>query len=415
LSELLSQWPFVVGMIVLMFASGLFSGSEAALFSLRDRDRRRLGRGGPAGRIVHTLLQDPERLLSAILFWNLLINMIYFALVAIVAQKLSWAGWFTGGCLLAMIFFSEMLPKSIAVMTPLRIAPAVGIPMSIAVAIVRPILPLVKWSNAAASRLIWPTFEPEPEIDLTDIERAIDLGTDDALLLRRERAAFRSLVGMAEMRVDELMRPRSKLTVVTPPLESTLLCEGTPPGGYLMVADPSDETAQTLVGSIAVRSLRPNQVDDLAAVIESVLYVPWSARVSQVFDRLDESDNHVAVVVNEYGEVVGALSADDILRSVLASTDRQDRAEDQIKQIGANHYRMPGSTSLRTLAKLLGIELPEERTATVAGHLQRHNERVPRVGDVAPLPPFELVVADEDEEGTWIEAWLGPESVGEQP
>jgi len=415
LSELISQWPFVAAMFVLIFASGLFSGSEAALFSLRDRDLRRLGRGGPAGRIVHALLQDPERLLSTILFWNLLINMIYFALVAIVAQRLTWATWFTGLSLLAIIFFSEMLPKSIAVMTPQRIAPAVGVPMSVAVAIVRPILPLVKWSNVAASRLIWPSFEPEPEIDLADIERAIDLGTDDALLLRRERAAFRSLVGMAEMRVDELMRPRSKLTIATPPLESTLLSDGSPPGGYLMVADPNDETGQTLIGSIAVRSLRPNQVDDLSLVIESVLYVPWTARVSQVFDQLDESDNHVAVVVNEYGDLVGALSADDILRSVLASTDRQDRAEDQIKQIGANHYRMPGSTSLRSLAKLLNAELPEERTATVAGHLQRNNERVPRVGDVAPLPPYELVVADEDDEDIWIEAWLGPESVGEQP
>ena len=413
MSELAAQWPFLLAMGLLIFASGLFSGSEAALFSMRDRDRKMLSRSGAAGRVVQRLLDNPDHLLAAILFWNLLINMIYFALVAIVSKDMSRPGVFTFVCLVTIIFFSEMLPKSVAVMTPVRIALGVGLPISFAVAVVRPILPIVRWTNDAASRLLWPTFEAEPEIDLADIERAIDLGTDDAMLIRRERAALQSLVSMSDTRANEMMRPRSKLQVATEPLDPSLLHDGSPPGGYLMVSDGGDDTGETWIGSIAVRLLRPQQFDDLKSAMDPVLYVPWSARVSQVYDDLDKQDLSVAVVVNEFGEVVGGLSIDDILRAVLAPRGGRDAAEDQIKRVGGDHYRMPGMTSLRTLARTLAIELPEERVATVSGYLQRHNQRVPRVGDVAPLAPYELVVTDEDEDDIWIEVWIGPDSPGD--
>lgn len=413
MSELAAQWPFLVAMLVLIVASGLFSGSEAALFSIRDRDQKRLMRGGGAGRMVAHLLETPDRLLAAILFWNLLINMIYFALVAIVAGETSRPGVFTFAALVTIIFCSEMLPKSVGVMKPLRIGVAVGVPVSIAVTIVSPILPIVRWANDAMARLLWPSFQPEPVIDLADIERAIDLGTDDAALIRRERAALQSLVAMAEIRADEMMRPRSRLRVLTPPLETSSLQEGSPPGGYIMVADPRDPTGETWIGTIAVRLLRPQQCGDLASATDPIMFTPWSSRVSHVYESLRQQELSVAVVVNEFGEIIGAISIDDILRGVLANKGQRDAAEDQIKRVGGDHYRMPGMTSLRALSRMLSIEVPEERAATVSGYVQRYNERVPRVGDVALLPPFELVVTDEDDDDIWIEAWRGPEGTGE--
>ena len=414
MNDLAQVLPWLIAMGVLILLSALFSGSEAALFSLRNRDRRRLHHGGPGGRVAAGLMEAPERLLSAILFWNLLTNMTYFGIASIVGARLqadqtagsSVAVAFTLASLLAIIFFSEMLPKSIAVLVPMRLSILLAPPLSVAVRIVSPVLPLVRVSNVAASRLIWPTFEPEPEIDLEDIERAIELGTEDAALLRRERDALRGLVEMAEIRVDELMRPRSRLRICSGPLDRSVLGDSPPPGGYLMLAEPESET---LFGAIGLRNLRPSQLDDLEEAIEPVLYVPWSALASQVLDRLNEEDRSVAVVVNEFGESIGALSVDDILRGVLSSdggADDWDQGEDPIRQLGTDHYRMSGGTSLRLLTKHLGVESPEERSATVAGYLQRYNERRPRTGDTAMLDRFELAVTGEDEENIWIEAYL---------
>ena len=129
--------PWLVPMIVLMFLSAFFSGAEAALFSLSGRDRRALARGPLGGRVAIKLLEDPESLLSTVLFWNLLINMTYFAIAAIIGAKLEPKGpavvaGFTLLSLVAIIFFSEMLPKSVAVLSPRRISRLAGPPLVVA-------------------------------------------------------------------------------------------------------------------------------------------------------------------------------------------------------------------------------------------------------------------------------------------
>ncbi len=411
MNALAGAWPWFIAMGVLILFSAFFSGSEAALFSLSRRGRNQLSRSGAGGRLAHRLLGNPDQLLSAILFWNLLINMTYFAIATIVGSRLetqgeggSTATWvFTLLTLLTIIFFSEMLPKSVAVLMPVEFSALVGPPLVLAVRMVQPILPLVNATNQVAKRLIWPTFEPEPDIELRDIARAIDLGTDDAELQQRDRIVFHGLVEMAEMRVSEIMRPRATLQLTTLPVDRSVLAQRRPPGGYLMVTDDEQKTISATIG---VRLLRPSQVDHLNDAIEPVVYSPWSAPVSEVWHRLNEDDLSVAVVVNEFGEVVGAISVDDILRRVLAPRHNRDEEDSQavtIESLGVDHYRVIGSASLRELAKRLSADLPDESIATVAGFIQRQTERFPRVGDTAVLDRFTLTVADQDNDVTWIE------------
>ena len=114
--------PWLIAMGLLIAGSAFFSASEAALFSLRQKDVRMLARGSHAQRLAAQLLEDPDRLLSAVLFWNLVINMAYFAMASIVGMSLekspAWGASanyaFAGGALLTIIFCSEMLPKSVA-------------------------------------------------------------------------------------------------------------------------------------------------------------------------------------------------------------------------------------------------------------------------------------------------------------
>jgi Mg2+/Co2+ transporter CorB len=420
LSWIAEVWPWLVAMGVLVLLSALFSGSEAALFSLNHRSRKSLARAGIGGRIASRLLEHPERLLSAILFWNLLINMTYFAIAAIVGSRLegapsagrSVAVLFTIVSLLAIIFFSEMLPKSVAVLAPMRLSVLVGAPLSLAVRLVSPLLPLVAFANLAASRLIWPGFQPEPEINLADIERAIELGTDDAALLQRERMALRGLVEMAETRVTELMRPRSKLWMCSDPSDRNVIADGLPSSGYLMV---TDATGELIVKAIGAWLLRPSQLDDLGSACEPVIYVPWSALVAGVLDQLNDEDRSVAVVVNEFGEMQGAVSIDDILRRVLAPRQEEDFfGQYSIQELEPNHYRVLGTVSVRGLAKRLGIHISGEGITTVAGFIQRHNERLPRPGDSAPMGRFTLTVTEQTDNAIWIDVIAKPDQAEDQ-
>ncbi len=324
--------PWIAPMGILLIGSALMSGSEAALFSLRSHDLKKM-RTGP-GKLAADLLRAPEQLLSGILFWNLLINMSYFAMVGIVGARLETASkggagaavTFTVANLLIVIFFSEMLPKSIAVLAPRRFATLCGVPLSIALAVVRPVLPAVRIANLAARRLIWPGFEPEPELDIAAIERAIDLGTGDTALAVREQSALKNLVQLTDLRVDACMRPRSTLPLCHPPVTPEILAEtlskslepvpdgGQPPTGYLLVIEPGGDH---IVGSLNVEQLRPSQFDRATSSIEPVCYVPWSSGVSLVLDHLQRQRRSVAVVVNEFGDTIGMLSIEDIVQQIL--------------------------------------------------------------------------------------------------
>ncbi|MGV3485344.1 MAG: CNNM domain-containing protein [Planctomycetaceae bacterium] len=406
----MSSWqiilPWLVPMAILTSLSALFSGSEAALFSLRERDLRELRRGGAAGKLAADLLNKPERLLSAILFWNLLVNMTFFGIAGIITGKIKDSAQggaqsaiiFSAASLLFVIFFSEMLPKSIGVLVPRKISLVIGLPLTIAVRIISPMLPLISVVNLAVQRLAWPSFTPEPEIDLADIGRAIEFGTDDAALAQQEQAALHNLVHLADLRIDECMRPRSQLMLVRRPVTSELFTRELPAGGYALVIEgESDE----IIGSIAVGSIRPSQFDDLESVIEPVCYVPWSASLSSVLDLLQRQRLSTAVIVNEFGASIGVLSVDDVMRHVLTGRFEHvnEAAQQPIEVVGAGHFRAHGAVGARKLAKQLEIAPPEGRTVSIAGLMQRINEHPPRLGDTCEWNEYVLEVVQEFDDG----------------
>ena len=160
MSILIDIAPWLAAMAVLIGCSAFFSGSEAALFSLRWFDRRALAQGTRAERSAELLLHDPDRLLSAVLFWNLLVNILYFSIASIVGIRLqSRPGLgqahvfvFSAVTLLAIIFFSEMLPKSFAVIRPRPLVRLASVPLILSVRILDPVMPLLRMVNLFSQR-----------------------------------------------------------------------------------------------------------------------------------------------------------------------------------------------------------------------------------------------------------------------
>ena len=140
-------------MLVLIGLSAFFSASEAALFSLRAIDRREMKESSRSTeRLASVLLRTPDRLLTAVLFWNLTTNILYFTLADLTSLRLlhknngnnAIAVAIPFVSLLLIIFFSEMLPKSLAVLRARRISAWVSSPLSVAISMVDPIMPYLR-------------------------------------------------------------------------------------------------------------------------------------------------------------------------------------------------------------------------------------------------------------------------------
>lgn len=396
----------IAGMVVLAAASAFFSASEAALFSLKASESRRLERNGSAGRVATELLRDPNRLLTAVLFWNLVVNMNYFALVSMTGLQLERTGssrTFTVGfsvvSLILLIFVGEMLPKSLGVLLGRHLATWVAVPLAMMVRLLDPLLPIMRTVNVLSERLLWPGFQPESYLEVADLERAVQKSTNDAQLQAQEHQVLHQLVSLSALRVDEWMRPRSQLTILRPPVSWGAWGDTLPAGGYLLVTEEDSDEIALWLNLEQVSGRLPTT--NLEYTCQPVIYVPWCATVAETFDQMIASEREVAAVVTELGETVGVLTLDDIVETLFTSrgglSERLSH-DATIEKIADNVWRLNGMTNLRRVAEEYSVDLPNSRSVTVAGWLEECLERLPRIGDLVNWGNYQLEVVETPED-----------------
>ena len=391
-------------MSILIACSAFFSASEAALFYLRPQERQALSEGTSSQRSSAALLQDPDRLLSAVLFWNLLVNMAYFAVTSIVHLKLekhgpSMAFMFTACSVLTIIFFSEMLPKSLGVLIPQKLSGWFGWPLSASVRAVDPLLPLLRTVNVLSQRLIWPNFQAETALETADLERAIELSIPDADLVEQEQAVLRNVVLLSDIQVNEWMRPRTQFVSFRPPVRLADLEGQMTPSGYLLITERDSEEVASAIHLKELAHLPSQHLEHQAA---PVVYVPWCSTVAYALDEMQGRDREVAAIVNELGETIGILTFEDIMDTLFSySPSRSKLLLDRkpIHDIGTNSWLVAGVTSLRRLERYLKIKFPPSKSVTVAGVLQESMQRLAEAGDQCDWGPFHFRVLEAAERG----------------
>lgn len=394
--------PWIATMGILVCVSALFSATEAALFSLEPAEATRLRSGRKGAQLADRLLQDPEKLLSAILFWNLVINMSYFTLSSMVSLRLErletapdWAAIaFAAGSLILLIFLGEMLPKSLAVSMRVRLAPWLSIPASGAVKVSSPVMPVLTLAMRLATRFVWPGLKAESRLEVDDLDRLINASTSDQHLIEQEQAVLKNIIQLSDIRVDEWMRPRSQFVLFRPPVSLNDLRRKRPPSGYLLVTEPdSDEIASAL----HLQSVSHLPEKHLETLTEPVTYIPWCATVADALERMRHQGHEVGAILNEYGETIGVLTFDDILDTLFSyapSRSKRILDQDPIHRVDDTTWLVAGIVNVRRLSKRLRVPFPATRNLTVGGVIQESLQRIARAGDETTWGPLKLKVLE---------------------
>jgi Mg2+/Co2+ transporter CorB len=392
--------PALVTMAILICCSAFFSASEAALFYLKWSDRRQLATGNRSQRMAERLLRNPDRLLSAVLFWNLVINILYFTLASMVGLHLernpnvpqSTVAAFAVGSLLMIIFLSEMLPKSVAVLRARSLAGTIGVPLAVAVNLVDPIMPLLRVITETSRRILWPSLEREASLEIADMERAIEMSAEGDQGIEQEQLILRNIVSLSELDVREWMRPRNQIRSFHPPISRSDLDDEPTNGEFAFVVHPQ---TQDIVGALPLARAALLPPDSLERYAKRVVCIPWCSTVADALQALREDKLSVAVVVNELGESIGVITEHDVLAAIL--TNHPERGErllnrETIVPLDDQTWQIEGVTNLSRLERLFEVELPTSRNVTVGGIVQEALERLPVVGDRCQWGPFEIDV-----------------------
>jgi len=397
LQSLTSIWTYLPSLLVLLLLSGFFSGSEAAYFSLTLSQRRGLAHGSAAARVAFLLVARSERLLMGILFWNLAINLSYFSLVSRAALSLPVSSHSTLVTILGLvviIVLGEFLPKSVAVLHPVPVVKLVAWPLALAIRLTDGFLPLIQFINEASRRLLWPGLKPENYLEQADLERAIELSTDDAQLAEQERQVLRNVIQLSEIKVEEWMRPRTQYRSFVPPLSIEHLGGEKTPSGYMLVTNAS---GREVTAAVDLHTILAADVDDLAAKKKLLVVIPWCATIAEALKKLRQAKRRVAVVINEYGETIGILTWEDIFEAILHSEDstsHRELARAEVRWVSPGVWLATGMTKLRRLERLMGRRLSVSRNLTVGGVVQEQLHRLPESGDVCSLDDLLLEVVE---------------------
>ena len=380
----------------LLVASAFFSGSETVLFSLHKQDVRELvRRSRRTGLAIRRLVARPDRLLASILFGNLLVNVLYFsigsgvALHAARAYGRAAAAGVSVAVLLVLLFFGEILPKSLAASAPRAISTVAAWPVWFFHRLIgRPAGIISSPVTALVRRLA--RRESSPELEPGELRFLVELAESSGAVSGDEADMLEAVVGLSELRVREVMVPRVDVMFasVDDSPEQVLrrmraeTFSGAPvyEGGLDQIVGLVD--ARDLLAACAEKGSRPT---DLRALLRPVTFVPESARLADALEGARTGGFDVAVAVDEYGGTAGIVSLEDIAATVFGDMadefDAQERPE--VEQTGEGSFVLAGALSVREWAELFRVEPEPGQFDTLGGFVTHLLGRIPREGDVA--------------------------------
>ncbi len=397
----------LVAMLALMALSAFLSASETALFFLSHDEIRAFRVGRPRERAAASLLADPDRVLTGILFWNLVVNLLYFAVSIVVSERLLTADLRTAAAvfgfvsLIALLLFGEVVPKVAAALFRRRVAPLVTLPIVAMIRLLDPALPFFRGLTRIARRTFLPHIHQEPYLSPEDLENAVNVSDLSEEMIRQEKQILHNILDLSDITAEEVMRPRGTYPTCRTPVRVLDLASRMPDSDYVAVVREGSDDVEA---AIALSSYSMISGEHLAEGAEDVVHVPWCAKLGAVLTLLREQVVSVASVVNEFGETIGMLTYDDILNTVLIpEPDRAARvlSRPPVLEVAPGCYHAEGITSLRHLAGRLGIDYDADADAlvTLAGLLQEKLEHLPAVGDECSWHDFRIRVIEVSKRG----------------
>jgi len=393
----LAAWPFVLlGLIFLIGASAFFSGSETALMAV-DRWRiRHLSRKRRRARLVEKTLREPEKFIGTILLGNNLVNVASSALATWMAISLVGEGgviWATLIMTLIILVFAEITPKTIAAYYPEQMAILIVRPIY---GLIKVLYPVVRVLSAVSNVLIMLARLEKPGpgalAGIEEIATMIKVGAEEGILKKREEEMLQAVLALDSITVESVMIPTRDMVsfeMNTPYEEVLARMKNSEFSRYPIYKEDKGE----VVGFIHIRDLLKwsgsAREFSLRNMMRKASYVPEVKSVRQQLLDFQKTRTHLAFVVDEYGEVVGIVTLEDILEEIVGEIqDEHDRFLRKIQPQQDGSFMIDASISIRDLNKWLKWNVPENGYQTLAGFVLTLFGRLPEIHEEVTWETF---------------------------
>jgi len=374
-------------LLVLLLLSGFFSGSETGLMAINKYRLRHLANmGHRSAKLAQVLLRKPDRLIGLILLGNNLVNIMAASIATIIGIRLFGTNgvWIASLILTVVILiFSEVAPKTLAAVHPERVA----FPASYVLYPLLKLLYPVVWLINGLANLVLKPFGVHTNVELME-----HLNREELRTLVKEggkqipddhQRMLVNILDLEQATIEDVMIPRQDIVgidldddwdEILRQLTSTLYTR------MPVYRDSIDQVEGLLHIRTVIAKLAHGELtfEDLKRAVRRPYFIPEGTALTQQLLEFQRRERRMGLVVDEYGDIQGLVTLDDILEEIVGEYTAESRARTrEIRLLEDGSYLVDGVVSLRTLNRTLDWALPEDEASTLNGLLLEELGEIP--------------------------------------
>lgn len=396
----------IAAILILLVLSAFFSGSETGLTAVsRARLHELERRGSKRATMVLKLTDMRERLIGALLLGNNVVNILASALATVTLVRI----FGDTGALIAtaimtviVLIFSEVLPKTYAIAYPDRVALAGAPIIRVIVAIFGPIVMTVEYIVKGVLRLFGVDIDNAQDVLSAhdELRGAIDLHHKEGTFVKKDRDMLGGILDLQDLEVSDIMVHRTKMSLIDGDegveeiVAKVLKSEHTRIPVWR-------ETHDNIIGVLHAKdlfiALQKHGGDASKIDLEDILTPPWFVPDTRAIpDQLNaflHRKSHFAIVVDEYGELQGLVTLEDIIEEIVGDIkDEHDTVAAGVRPKPDGSYLVEGGLPIRDLNRAFDWNLPDEEANTIAGLVIHEAQMIPDVGQAFNFHGFRFEV-----------------------
>ncbi|SHH00860.1 HlyC/CorC family transporter [Tepidibacter thalassicus] len=392
-------------LFLLLGISSFFSASETALMSLSKIKIRHMTEENIKGAdLVNKLIENPNRLLGAILVGNNVVNIGASALATSLFIKL----FKENGAVIATVFmttlvliFGEITPKSLAAQKSEEVSLKVSKIISFVVIILNPIVVVFNHLSKFMIKLFGGNPDVhQPFITEEELRTMIDVSHEEGVLEVEEKEMIQNVFEFGDLQVKDAMVQRTDVVAID--IESTYdeIVEIFKEDHFSRMP-VYEENIDNIVGILNVKDLvfveKDKQNFDIKTYMREPFFTFEFKKITELFQEMRQEKVHMAIVLDEYGGTAGIVTMEDLLEEIVGDIeDEFDEEDDEIKIINENEYIVDGSTRITLVNEIVGTNIESEEFDSIGGVLIGQLGRLPEQGEVVEYNNIRFIVESID-------------------
>jgi Mg2+/Co2+ transporter CorB len=396
----------LVAVFVCLLASFFFSGSETALTaSSRARMHALAQNGDKRAKIVNRLLEMRQRLIGAVLLGNNVANIVASSLAT--GILLLWFGevgifYATAIMAVVVVVFSEVMPKTLAINHPDRVSLMVAQPIYWIVRVLAPITIAIEKIVGWSLRIFGIRLDTTEDVlsGHEELRGAVDFLHREGEVKKDDRDMFGGLLDLRELEVSDVMIHRTKMATINADDPPEKIVSEVLASAYTRLPIWRG-TPENIVGVIHAKDLL-RELDavggdeskiDVGAIALEPWFVPDTTSLADQLKAFRRRKTHFALVVDEYGEVMGLVTLEDIIEEIVGDiSDEHDVSVSGLRAQADGSVTVDGGVPIRDLNRAMDWNLPDEEATTIAGLVIHEAQLIPEPGQTFTFYGFRFQV-----------------------